>query len=104
MKVLFKKEFCESRKQCMDPLLDLKCASPKNKPDADAHGQNAIQTCLKSMLGSFRSHLFSHIRRQCNSVFHTLIRRARLSFSQKVWMKFVSPNIFSFVIADFSVR
>ena len=59
---------------------------------------------VKPMLGSFRSHSFTHTRRQGNYIVHALIRRARLSFSQKVWMKFVPSNIFSFVVVDFSVH
>lgn len=38
---------------------------------------------IKSILGFFRFHLFSH-RRLGNFVVHALIRRARLSFPQEV--------------------
>ena len=51
MKILLKKDIYESYEQCTDPQPDLKCASPKiKKPKVDAHGQNAIQTCMQSLL------------------------------------------------------
>lgn len=52
---------------------------------------------IKSILGFFRFHLFSHTRRLGNFVVHASIRRARLSFPQEVqielylfWTEFYS--------------
>lgn len=55
------------------------------------------------LTGSLRTHSFSHVRHQGNSLSHTLTRRARSSYSLLVWMENVPPNISVFVSFDFLV-
>lgn len=56
---------------------------------------------MMSILGSFVTHTFSHVRRQGNTVAHVLAQRVRLSFPLLVWMKDVLPEFSHFVVLDF---
>ena len=63
---------------------------------------NLVQDTL-SFVNSFRSWLFSYIRRQGNVVACALVRRARLSSPLDVWMESVPPNILHVLSVDFPV-
>ena len=56
-----------------------------------------------SFVNSFRSWLFSYIRRQGNVVACALVRRARLSSPLDVWMESIPPNILHVLSVDFLV-
>ena len=66
-----------------------------------SHSQGGhILKDILSHLNSFQDCSFSHIGRQGNAVAYALAQRARLSCPLEIWMKSVSPNIFSFVQTD----
>ena len=56
-----------------------------------------------SIASTLRFHSFSHTRRQSNFVAYALAKRVRLSFPLLVWMESVLPNIFQFVVSEFSI-
>ena len=53
-----------------------------------------------SMLGLLQTKSFSYVRRQGNSMAHTLAQKARFYFFVLVWMEYVPPDIFCFVSSD----
>lgn len=57
----------------------------------------------KFITGSFWTHSFSYVRRQCNVVAHVLRQRARFFFPLLVWMEYVLQDILHFVDDDFPI-
>ncbi|XP_075655691.1 uncharacterized protein LOC142625840 [Castanea sativa] len=57
---------------------------------------------FRSIVGLFQTYSISHVRRQGNIVAHALAREARMSFSLRIWMEDVPPNVLSVVTKDFS--
>ena len=53
-----------------------------------------------SMSNLLQTKSFSYLRRQGNSVAHTLAQKARFSFPVLVWMEDVPPDILCFVSSD----
>lgn len=67
-------------------------------------GHSSIGQFVKdtmSIVGSLRTFLFSHNRRQGNYVAHPLTKRARFSFLLLVWMEHVSSDVYPLVVSDF---
>ncbi|XP_075674727.1 uncharacterized protein LOC142643889 [Castanea sativa] len=58
-----------------------------------------VKDC-KSLMGSFQTCSFSHVRQQSNGVAHALARRARKSSQLTVWMESVLPDISYLVYVD----
>ena len=56
-----------------------------------------------SYVSSLQSYSFSHVGWQGNIVAHVLVQRARLSFPLVVWMKYVPPDLDSFVLSDYQL-
>ena len=56
-----------------------------------------------SYVSSLQSYSFSHVDWQGNIVAHVLVQRARLSFSLVVCMKYVPPDLDSFVLSDYQL-
>ena len=59
---------------------------------------------FKSIASLFQTYSISHVRRDGNSVAHALVREARMSFSLRIWMEDVSPNVLNFASKDLLVE
>ena len=55
-----------------------------------------------SYVSPLQSYSFFHVGWQGNIVTYVLVQRARLSFPLIVWMKYVPPDLDSFVLYDLS--
>lgn len=58
---------------------------------------------IQSALSFFRTHSFSHNRRQGNAIAHALAKKARNSFPLDVWMESVPSDLDRLIISDIHV-
>ena len=65
-----------------------------------AHFGHIVQD-IRYLASSFSDVRYSHVRRQCNIVAHSLARRAILSSSLQVWMEDVPSELADVIQADF---